>query len=40
MHNTNNQFIATGRKVEKVKHIKFDANIQLYNSITDLLKVI
>ena len=40
MHNTNNQFIATGRKVEKVKHIKFYANIQLYNSITDLLKVI
>ena len=40
MHNTNNQFIAAGRKVEKVRHLKFNANIQLYNSITDLLKVI
>jgi DNA-binding transcriptional MerR regulator len=37
---TKNQFIATGRKVHKVKHLKLNSNIQLYDSITDLLKVL
>jgi DNA-binding transcriptional MerR regulator len=40
MTNTKNQFIATGRKVDKVRHLKLNANIQLYDSIRDLLKVI
>lgn len=40
MHNTNNQFIAVGRKVEKVRHLKLNDNIQLHNSISDLLKVL
>jgi DNA-binding transcriptional MerR regulator len=40
MTNTKNQFIATGRKVGKVRHLKLNANIQLYDSIRDLLKVI
>ena len=33
-----NQFIATGRKVNKVKHLKLNSNIQFYDSIPDLLK--
>jgi DNA-binding transcriptional MerR regulator len=37
---TKNQFIATGRKVHKVKHLKLNSNIQLYDSIQDLLKVL
>jgi DNA-binding transcriptional MerR regulator len=37
---TKNQFIATGRKVHKVKHLKLNSNIQLYDSISDLLKVL
>jgi DNA-binding transcriptional MerR regulator len=40
MSKTKNQFIATGRKVEKVRHLKFNSNIQLYDSIPDLLKVL
>ena len=40
MNNTNNQFIAVGRKVEKVKHLELNDNIHLYNSIYDLLKVL
>tara|TARA_B110000046_G_C13025195_1_gene413602 strand:+ start:2434 stop:3351 length:918 start_codon:yes stop_codon:yes gene_type:complete len=37
---TKNQFIATGRKVHKVKHLRLNANIQLYDSIPDLLKIL
>ncbi|MFT6699297.1 MAG: DNA-binding transcriptional MerR regulator [Porticoccaceae bacterium] len=37
---TKNKFIATGRKVHKVKHLKLNSNIQLYDSISDLLKVL
>ncbi|KGL60745.1 transcriptional regulator, MerR family [Polaribacter sp. Hel1_33_49] len=37
---TKNEFIATGRKVNKVKHLKLNPNIQLYDSIPDLLKVL
>lgn len=40
INNTNNQFIAVGRKVENVKHLKLSNNIQLHNSISDLLKVL
>lgn len=40
MNNTNNQFIAVGRKVEKVRALKLNSNIQLHNSIYDLLKVL
>lgn len=40
MSNSKNQFIATGRKVDTIKHLKLNANIQLYNSILDLLKVL
>ncbi|MBU3012609.1 MerR family transcriptional regulator [Polaribacter vadi] len=40
MENTNNQFIAVGRKVEKVKHLELIDNIKLHNSISDLLKVL
>ncbi len=40
MDNTNNQFIAVGRKVEKVRHLELNDNIQLHNSIYDLLKVL
>ena len=37
---TKNQFIATGRKVHKVKHLKLNSNIELYESVSDLLKVL
>ena len=40
MADTKNKFIATGRKISKVKHLKLNANIQLYDSIPDLLKVL
>ena len=40
MTNSKNQFIATGRKVDKVRHLNLNANIQLYDSIRDLLKVL
>lgn len=40
LSNTNNQFIAIGRKVEKVKHLKFISDIQLYNSVSDLLYIL
>ena len=40
MTNTKNQFIAAGGKVNKVRHLKLNANIQLYDSIRDLLKVL
>lgn len=40
MNNTNNTFIATGRKIEKIKHLDLGSNIKLYDSISDLLKVL
>ena len=40
MKDTNNQFIAVGRKVDKVKHLELIENIHLHNSISDLLKVL
>lgn len=40
MDSTKNQFIAVGRKVEKVRHLQLNDNIQLHNSISDLLKVL
>jgi len=40
MSNSNNQFIAVGRKVEKVKHLDLASNIIMYDSISDLLKVL
>ncbi|WP_172824391.1 MerR family transcriptional regulator [Polaribacter sp. KT25b] len=40
MSNSKNKFIATGRKVNNVSHLKLNTNIQLYNSILDLLKVL
>ncbi len=40
MTNTNNEFIAVGRKVQKVEHLDLGSNIILYNSISDLLKVL
>jgi DNA-binding transcriptional MerR regulator len=40
MCNTNNQFIAVGRKVEKVRHLQLNDNIQLHDSISDLLNVL
>ena len=40
MLDTQNKFIAVGRKVEKVKHLELNKNIELHNSISDLLKVL
>lgn len=40
MSNSKNKFIVTGRKVNNVRHLKLNTNIQLYNSIVDLLKVL
>jgi DNA-binding transcriptional MerR regulator len=40
MANTKNQFMATGRKVDKVRHLKLNSNIQLFDSIRDLLNVL
>ena len=40
MHNTNNQFIAVGRKIAKIKHLELNDSIKLYDSIPDLLKVL
>jgi len=40
MQDTNNKFIATGRKIKKIKHLEFNSNIQLFDSISDLLKVL
>ena len=40
MGNTNNEFIAVGRKVQKVKHLDLASNITMYDSISDLLKVL
>ncbi len=38
MHATENQFIAVGRKVEKIKHLSLSNNITLFDSIQELLK--
>lgn len=40
MQNTNNQFIAVGRKVKKIEHMNLNDNIQLHNSVSDLLKLL
>jgi DNA-binding transcriptional MerR regulator len=40
MQKTNNQFIAVGRKVEKIKHLDLNDNIQLHQSVSDLLKLL
>lgn len=40
MQNTNNQFIAVGRKVSKVQDLDLNDNIKLYSSIYDLLKLL
>ena len=40
MGTTKNQFIAIGRKVHKVKQLKLNDNIELHNSIADLLNVL
>ena len=40
MTNTNKQFIAIGKKVEKVKNLSFKSKIQLHITISDLLKVL
>jgi len=40
MQNTNNQLIAVGRKVDKIKHMDLNENIQLHQSISDLLKLL
>ncbi|WP_158838475.1 MerR family transcriptional regulator [Polaribacter sp. L3A8] len=37
---TNHTFIATGNKVNKVKHLKLNERIQLYDSMLDLLNVL
>lgn len=37
---TQHQFLATGFKTEKVKHLDLDFNIKLFASISELLKVI
>jgi gamma-glutamylcysteine synthetase len=38
MDGTKNEFIAMGRKVEKVKYLQLNPNISLYESMSDLLK--
>ncbi|UAM99890.1 MerR family transcriptional regulator [Polaribacter litorisediminis] len=38
MKGTKNEFIAVGRKVDKVKHLQLNANIRLFDSMQDLLK--
>jgi MerR family transcriptional regulator, light-induced transcriptional regulator len=40
MENTNNQFIAVGRKIDKIKHLDLNDNIKLHYSIGDLLKLL
>ncbi len=40
MKNTDNQFIAIGRKVEKIKDMELNDNIQLHKSVPDLLKLL
>ena len=38
MSTTKNKFIAVGRKVEKIKSMDLNSNVELYDSIADLLK--
>ena len=38
MIGTENEFIAVGRKVERVKHLRLNPNILLFDSMSDLLK--
>lgn len=38
MSTTKNKFIAVGRKVEKIKSMDLNSNVELYDSISDLLK--
>jgi DNA-binding transcriptional MerR regulator len=38
MKGTKNEFIAVGRKVEKVKHLALNSNIILFDTMQDLLK--
>lgn len=38
MKGTENEFIAVGRKVEKVKKLQLNSNIKLFDSMQDLLK--
>ncbi|NVJ88888.1 MAG: MerR family transcriptional regulator [Flavobacteriaceae bacterium] len=40
MNTTDNTFIATGRKVQKIKDLDISSNVKLYDSISDLLKVL
>ena len=40
MEDTNNQFIAVGRKIDKIKHLDLNDNIKLHASIGDLLKLL
>lgn len=40
MANTDNEFIAVGRKVELVKEMKLSKKVKLYDGIYDLLKVL
>jgi DNA-binding transcriptional MerR regulator len=40
MQDTNNQFIAVGRKVEKIREMNLNENIQLCQSVPELLKLL
>lgn len=40
MADTKNKFIATGRKIQKIRHLNLKTNIQLFDTIADLLKVL
>ncbi len=40
MKDTENQFIAVGRKVDKIKDMDLNDNIKLYKSVSDLLKLL
>ena len=40
MLETNHKFIAIGHKVQKIKHLPLGKQIHLYESISDLLKVL
>ncbi|MHB0756434.1 MerR family transcriptional regulator [Polaribacter sp. M15] len=40
MERTDNQFIAIGRKVEKIQDMDLNDNIKLYKSVSDLLKLL
>ena len=40
MENSNNEFIAVGRKVEKVREFDLSDKVKLYDGIYDLLKVL